>query len=181
MSRFSALFKAPKRPNDTASRIEAVADSRSDDSHPGDSPRHDLEDNVFGLLPPENAHEASQETRGETRGAADDPLNEPDRQPPEKTSRNIHPLATADLSRLSIDNDGRLYWDGKPVEVRRRIQMSRTQAVVASVVSVFIVIGAIGAAVQGSLALRDWSCRLGWTTSYCSLPDATPRRPDIPA
>jgi hypothetical protein len=171
MSRFSALFKAPKRPNDTVSPAEAVADSRSDDSQ-----RHELEDNVFNLLPPDNAHEASQETRQETRSAADKPDHEP-----EKSSRNIHPLATADLTRLSIDNDGRLYWDGKPVEVRRRIQMSRAQAVFASIVSVFIVIGAIGAAIQGSLALRDWGCRLGWTTSHCSLPDTAPRRPDIPA
>ena len=59
--------------------------------------------------------------------------------------------------------------------------MSRTQAVGAGVVSVFIVIGAIGAAIQGSLALRDWSCRLGWTTSYCGIPAVPPRRPDIPA
>ena len=52
----------------------------------------------------------------------------------------------------------------------------------ASVVAAFIVIGAVGAAVQGSLALRDWSCRLGWTTSYCTLPGpATPRPVDIPA
>jgi len=59
--------------------------------------------------------------------------------------------------------------------------MSRAQVVGASVVAVFVVIGAIGAAVQGSLALRDWGCRLGWTTDYCSLPSVLPRRPDIPA
>ena len=101
---------------------------------------------------------------------------------PEKKGRNVHGLAAADLTRLSIDNDGRLYWDGKPVEVRRRIQMSRAQIVGASVVAAFIVIGAVGAAVQGSLALRDWACRLGWTTSYCTLPGpAAPRPVDIPA
>jgi len=173
MSRFSALFKAPKRPNDTVSPAEAVADSRSGDSHTDGSQKQELEDNVFNLLPPENAPAASQETRSTA--------DEPDHRSPEKSGRNVHPLATADLSRLSIDNDGRLYWDGKPVEVRRRIQMSRTQAVGAGVVSVFIVIGAIGAAIQGSVALRDWSCRLGWTTSYCGIPAVPPRRPDIPA
>ncbi len=46
-----------------------------------------------------------------------------------------------DLSRLSIDHDGRLYWDGKPVEVRRRISMSRAQVVGASIVAAFVVIG----------------------------------------
>ena len=49
-----------------------------------------------------------------------------------------------DLSRLSIDHDGRLYWDGKPVEVRRRILMSRAQIVGASIVAAFVVIGALG-------------------------------------
>jgi hypothetical protein len=173
MSRFSALFKAPKRPNDTASSAEAVADSLLSASRLDNSQRDDLEDNVFSLLPPENAPDASEEARGTA--------DEPGHRSPEKTSRNVHPLASADLSRLSIDNDGRLYWDGKPVEVRRRIQMSRAQVLAASIVSLFIVIGAIGAAVQGSLALRDWGCRLGWTTSYCSLPEVAPPRLDIPA
>ena len=172
MSRFQALFQAPKRPNDMASPPEAVAESR-----PADSPERELEDNVFSLVPPENAKDTSEAARD----AADDPPSEPAPSPPKKTGRNVQPLATADLSRLSIDNDGRLYWDGKPVEVRRRIQMSRAQVVGASVVAGFVVIGAIGAVIQGSLALRDWGCRLGWTTSYCSLPSVAPRRPDIPA
>lgn len=149
-----------------------MADLRS-----SDSPERDLEDNVFNLLPPESPHDASEAARS----VADAPPSEPDSPSPKKSGRNIQPLATADISRLSIDNDGRLYWDGKPVEVRRRIQMSRAQVVGASIVAGFVVIGAVGAAIQGSLALRDWSCRLGWTTSYCSLPPAAPRRPDIPA
>ena len=172
MSRFSALFEAPKRPSDMASPKEAV-----DDPRPTDSPERALEDNVFSLVPPENAPVTAETARS----AADDPPSEPDHPSPKKSGRNIQPLATADLSRLSIDNDGRLYWDGKPVEVRRRIQMSRAQVVGASVVAVGVVIGAIGAAIQGSLALRDWSCRLGWTTSHCGLPDVAPRRSDIPA
>jgi hypothetical protein len=83
---------------------------------------------------------------------------------------------------MSIDNDGRLYWDGKPVEVRRRIMMSRAQIVGASAVAVFVAIGAVGAAIQGSIAAREWACRLGWTTSYCTLPVPQPQaRPDLPA
>ena len=41
--------------------------------------------------------------------------------------RDVRPVGAMDLTRLSIDNDGRLYWDGKPVEVRRRLMMSRAQ------------------------------------------------------
>jgi hypothetical protein len=162
MSLLPALFKARKRPDDTAPKTEPA-----DDSPAADAQAREAEDNVFELVPPEKIQEAYREAQPEPE--------------PEKKSRNVHSLAAADLSRLSIDNDGRLYWDGKPVEVRRRIQMSRAQVVGASVVAAFIVIGAAGAAVQGSLALRDWACRLGWTTSYCTLPATAPRPLDIPA
>ena len=87
-----------------------------------------------------------------------------------------------DLSRLSIDRDGRLYWDGKPVETHHRLSMSRRQIVGASLVAALVAIGAIGAAIQGASAARDWACRLGWSASACTLPDGLPRnRPDIPA
>jgi hypothetical protein len=163
MSLLSAIFKARTRPDDTAPKAEPAGDS------PQAVPR-EAEDNVFELVAPEKIQEAYRETQ---------PKPDPE---PEMKGRNVHGLAAADLTRLSIDNDGRLYWDGKPVEVRRRIQMSRAQVVGASVVAAFIVIGAVGAAVQGSLAVRDWACRLGWTTSYCALPGPPGPRPiDIPA
>jgi hypothetical protein len=87
-----------------------------------------------------------------------------------------------DLSRLSIDSDGRLYWDGKPVEVRRRISMSRAQVVGAGIVAAFVAIGAIASAIQGAVTAHDWACRLGWSASFCALPGGQPRnRSDIPA
>lgn len=171
MSLLPALFKARKRWNDAASPPETPGDSRE-----SDSPPQAKEDNVFELVPPEKIQEAWREAQPKPEPEA------PAKEAATKKGRNIHPLATADLSRLSIDNDGRLYWDGKPVEVRRRIEMSRAQVVGASAVAIFVAIGAVGAAIQGSLALRDWGCRLGWTTSYCGLPaSAPPPRPDIPA
>ena len=170
MSLLPALFKARKRRNDAASPTEPAGDSRETDSPP-----RAAEDNVFELVPPEKIQEAYRAAQPEPEPEA------PAQEAAAKKGRNIHPLAAADLGRLSIDNDGRLYWDGKPVEVRRRIDMSRAQVVGASVVAVFIAIGAVGAAIQGSLALRDWGCRLGWTTSYCGLSAPPPPRPDIPA
>ncbi len=83
-----------------------------------------------------------------------------------------------DLSRLSIDRDGRLYWDGKPVEVHHRIAMSRGQIVGASIVAAFVM---IGAALQGSVAARDWACRLGWSADACTLPAQPQNHPNIPA
>ena len=78
-----------------------------------------------------------------------------------------------DLSRLSIDYDGRLYWDGKPVEVRRRISMSQAQVVGASIVAPFVVIGALASAV---VAAREFACQFGWSASACTLPGAVQPR-----
>jgi len=194
MSRFSALFPARKRPE---APPFAEASTRSPSSVSSDAPQGNLEDNVFSLVPPEKSFEASQEAPQEApqetpEETTQDTTRDPDK-PAEKASGDaktapfarsggtIHPLATADLTRLAIDDDGKLYWDGKPVEVRRRLSLSPEQLMAAGIVAVFLVVGAIGAAAQGSLALRDWGCRLGWTTNYCGLPDKAPSRLDIPA
>jgi hypothetical protein len=106
---------------------------------------------------------------------------------PTPIGRNRHPVGMTDLSRLSIDSDGRLYWDGKPVEVQRRLLMSRPQMVGASLIGALVAIAAIGAALQASTAAHDFACKQGWIASYCPAPPAplpTPRPPaaiDIPA
>jgi hypothetical protein len=160
MSLLPAFLDALKRKDDAAPGPPSENDSRDD---------KELSADVFNLIPPQPANDTGPEKPAE---------DAPD-------SRDVRPLGAMDLSRLSIDNDGRLYWDGKPVEVRRRITMSRAQIVGASVIGAFVVIGAIGAAIQGSAAARDWACRFGWTADYCSLPSEKPpppiQRPDIPA
>jgi hypothetical protein len=171
MSLLPGFIKARQRQDDSAPQTDAVADSYTADSHTRDSPigeSHDaeLDDNVFNLLPPESSEPAAPE-----------PIPEPKPQ-----GRNRHPVDMTDLSRLSIDRDGRLYWDGKPVETHHRLSMSRRQIVGASLVAALVAIGAIGAAIQGASAARDWACRLGWSASACAVPDALPRnRADIPA
>jgi hypothetical protein len=156
MSLLLNFHNARKRWFDSAPADSADHDSRRADLHDADSTDND---NVFDLLPPEN------ET-AET-------------EPP--AARNVHPIDAADLSRLAIDSDGRLYWDGKPVEVHRRLLMSRQQIVGALVIGAFIVVGAVGAALQGTAAARDWACRFGWATSVCAAPGLPRQAIDIPA
>ncbi len=128
-----------------------------------------------------------------------DPAGEPSIPPPPATvappraqaptapaGRDVRAPTEMDLTRLSIDNDGRLYWDGKPVEVRRRLMMSRAQIAGATAVAALVAIAATGAAVQGLSVAHEWACTLGWTESYCKAdapePPAPPRpRFDIPA
>ena len=161
MSLYPAFISARKRQDDSAPPADAETDSHADDSHAAD-----LERDVFNLLPPR---------------ASESETPEPEPEEPKPQGRNRHPVDMTDLSRLSIDRDGRLYWDGKPVEVHRRIMMSRAQIVGASIVAIFVVIGALGAALQGTVAARDWACRLGWSSNSCSPPAQPRSASDIPA
>lgn len=61
-----------------------------------------------------------------------------------------------------MDGEGDLYWHGKRVETRTRLDLNRSQAAVAVVIAVATVIGACGAVVQGWAAYNDWACKVGW-------------------
>jgi hypothetical protein len=74
--------------------------------------------------------------------------------------RYVRPIAVGEANGLGIDNDGRLYWNGKPVEIiGRRLDLTRGQFFLAVVVALFTAVGAIGAAAQGWAAYHDWACR----------------------
>ena len=156
MSLLPAFVQARMRNSDSAPQPETPADSPR-----ADSPES-ADDNIFELLPPKSAETAAPE--------------------PEPQGGNVDPVNIANLSRLSIDSDGRLYWDGKPVVTHQRFSMSRAQVVGASIVAGFVVIGAIASVIQGTVAARELACRLGWSASSCTLPGGQPRnRSDIPA
>lgn len=87
--------------------------------------------------------------------------------PASKTPASKTPTGL-DLARLSIDDVGRLYWDGKPVEVRRRLTLSRAQVVGTSIIGVLVLVTALGAAVQGTAAAHEWACSRGLIETYCS-------------
>jgi hypothetical protein len=165
---------------------------RDDDTPPPlpEEPAVDSQRDIFNLIPPRaNENAATYEpfpTYEPLR--LQDPvvhLQEPVVQgpvleeppPPKPQGRNRHPVDMTDLSRLSIDTDGRLYWDGKAVEVHRRLLMSRGQVVGASLIAAVIVIGAAGAAMQGRSAAYDWGCKLGWFTSHCARSTPAPAAP----
>lgn len=147
MSLYPAFFGARKRNQEQADAEDPLAPeplAPEPEDDPDALP-------VFQLVPPEPAEE------------------EPTPAPPEPLAqgRDVHTIGISDLTRLAIDNDGRLYWDGKPVEVSRRMLMSRRQVLGATLVAAFVVMGAIGAAIQGASAAHDWACRFGLSSSYC--------------
>lgn len=173
MSLYPAFLSARKRKQEQAEPAAPTPELETE-TNPDALP-------VFELLPPQAAE--LEEAIGEPPPAADvedalpDPVLPPE--PPPRSGCNVHTIGIHDLTRLAIDNDGRLYWDGKPVEVSRRIMMSRRQILGATLIAVFVVIGAIGAAIQGAAAAHDWACRLGWSGKHCTAPQHN--SPDIPA
>ena len=145
MSLFPAYFGARKRADeDPAPVTEPQSESRAD---------------IFNLIPPRASDKYERPDKPE-KPAALEKIETPEK----VQGRNVHPVSAMDLTRLSIDNDGRLYWDGKPVEVRRRLMLSRGQVIGASVIAFFILVAAIGSAIQATATLSDWACRTGWSS-----------------
>jgi len=84
------------------------------------------------------------------------------------------PIAAMDLSRISLDNNGRLFWDGKPVVVRRRLALSGWQKFAAWVITLAIIVIALSASVFAAIGAHNWMCGAKWTSSYCPAPPPAP-------
>ncbi|MET3965440.1 hypothetical protein [Bradyrhizobium sp. S3.9.1] len=77
-----------------------------------------------------------------------------------KWPKGVRPISTKESDGLGIDSDGRLYWNGKPVEIiGRRLDLTTTQTTIAIIVAVFTGIAAFGTLAQGWAAYHDWACR----------------------
>ncbi len=165
MSLFPAQFGARKSADDEPAPVpEPDDESRSD---------------VFNLIPPraDQKFERPAEEKPTQGNAVAGPA---DTQAP-----NVRPVSAMDLARMSIDNNGQLYWDGKPVEVRRKFTMSRGQLIGVALIAFFIVGGAISSTIQAAATVHAWACQAGWA-SGCLAADPmpvgsiAPAQPDIP-
>jgi hypothetical protein len=85
----------------------------------------------------------------------------------------VRTIALGEVDALGVDAKGELYWHGKPVEIRRPLDLSRTQLILAWVIAIATVVGAIGATAQGFAAYGDWACKVGWKFFICASPPAT--------
>ncbi len=87
-----------------------------------------------------------------------------------KWLKTVRQIALDEADGLGIDRDGRLHWNGKPVEIiGRRLDLSNTQAGVAIAIMIFTGIAALGTAAQGRTAYHDWACKTGWP-SFAACP-----------
>ncbi|WP_230629360.1 hypothetical protein [Sphingomonas sp. Leaf37] len=67
-------------------------------------------------------------------------------EPPEDWPAGVYPISMGGMSHLGVGNDGAIYWDGKPIEVRRTL--TTWQRVGAVTVTASAVIAAVSAAVS---------------------------------
>ena len=85
-----------------------------------------------------------------------------------------------DLSRLSVGGDGRLYWDDKPVLIKRRLVLSGWQTVGMWLVGLAAIVIAFSGGLSAAISAHDWMCGAKWVTNYCPTPPAPPTPPGPP-
>jgi hypothetical protein len=79
----------------------------------------------------------------------------------------VNLISTEGLGLLGVGQDGSLYFDGKPVEVRRRLDLSGGERRFAVLVGFFTILGGIGAVAQGWAAAHQWACQIEATAWHC--------------
>lgn len=71
--------------------------------------------------------------------------------------KNVRKITLDNLDRLGIDHEDQLHWDGKPIEMRRPLALNWWQKIWAVIVGLALVAGGIGGAMQGLVALLNYS------------------------
>ena len=74
---------------------------------------------------------------------------------------HVRPISIDELNRLGISDDGKLYWDGKEIIIKRKLSLSLAQRIGTVIVTVSI-------ASQALIMLWDWFCKLHYIScNYC--------------
>ena len=79
----------------------------------------------------------------------------------------VHALSQEGLLLLGLDRHGQLYWDGYPVEVRRRLDLSWRQKLIAGAVTAAMLAGGLNGVVQAVSAGTEYGCKHGWWANGC--------------
>jgi len=91
-------------------------------------------------------------------------------------------VGAAELHRLSVGGDGRLFWDDKPVLVRRRLVLTFWQKLGAIVIGLAALAIATSILVRTGIVAHDWMCTAKWVSGSCpgALPPPPPPAPPLP-
>jgi hypothetical protein len=93
-----------------------------------------------------------------------------------KWPANVRVISTHETGGLGVDPSGRLYWNGRPVEiVSQRLDLTKLQIGIALFVAGSTFIAAIATSVQAWTAYHDWACKVGWpVVAKCPPPPPVP-------
>ena len=78
---------------------------------------------------------------------------------------SVRAISMEGLALLGIDDENRLYWDGKPIEIQRRLKFSRMQIIGAVIVGLATLIGGVGTGINEGF---DFGCKVHWWDAGCS-------------
>ena len=91
---------------------------------------------------------------------------------------DVEQIGLEDLGRLGINPDNQLFWDGRRIEIRQSLSLTRFQKFIASVAAVCAVLGAIGGFVTGLNNASVFLCARG--LHWLSCPTPPPGIPNQP-
>jgi hypothetical protein len=78
----------------------------------------------------------------------------------------VEPIGVEDLNRLGIDREHQIYWDGRLIEIRKSIVLTRFQKIIASVVTIVGVLAALATIATGMNNASVFLCarHITWLT-----------------
>jgi hypothetical protein len=82
----------------------------------------------------------------------------------------VTPIQVPDLKRLGINEQNELFWDGRHVEIRRSLTLSRFQKFITIIVTFCAVLGALGGFVTGFNNASVFLCARHVTFLTCPAP-----------
>lgn len=88
---------------------------------------------------------------------------------PKEWPPGVEPISVGDLGRLGIDPENQLFWDGRKIEIRRRLDLTRTQKFLALLVTIFAILGGLGAFLSGLDDGASFLCARGVHLLGCPL------------
>ena len=82
----------------------------------------------------------------------------------------VRPILVPDLKRLGINEQNELFWDGRHVEIRRSLTLTRFQKFITITVTLCAVLGALGGFVTGFNNASVFLCARHVTFLTCPAP-----------
>jgi hypothetical protein len=82
----------------------------------------------------------------------------------------VRPILVPDLKRLGINEQNELFWDGRHVEIRRPLTLTRFQKFITIIVTFCAVLGALGGFVTGFNNASVFLCARHVTFLTCPAP-----------